>query len=360
MGASADADASANADAAAAVDPGGVADTRAASVGPPNTRVPWRAAMKAGPLTPAPPGQPGRSGWIVLLAAVLAVAGTARLGWWQLDRARQKTERQEALSRQKALPALTSGQLPLKPAEAAVAEHRAARLVGQWRDAQTVYLDNRSMAGRVGFIVLTPLVLEGGAVVLVQRGLWPRHVTDPTRVDAPAAPLGLRAVHGRIALTPSRMFDLAQVGHLGLTASNSGSAPGRIRQNLDLAAYAAETGLPLLPFVVVQEDQAATSMLRPPVAGSALASGAARAGAPVESATASSSPSPSPSVDPNGAADGLMRQWPEPDFGKQKHYGYAAQWFALSLLVLGLYLWFQVVQPRRIAGAARRATHLSA
>jgi surfeit locus 1 family protein len=38
-----------------------------------------------------------------------------------------------------------------------------------------------------------------------------------------------------------------------------------------------------------------------------------------------------------------------------KHYGYAFQWFALALLVIGLYVWFQVLQPRltRTARTAR-------
>ena len=32
--------------------------------------------------------------------------------------------------------------------------------------------------------------------------------------------------------------------------------------------------------------------------------------------------------------------------GVEKHYGYAFQWFAMSALVLGLYLWFQWLRPR--------------
>jgi surfeit locus 1 family protein len=49
------------------------------------------------------------------------------------------------------------------------------------------------------------------------------------------------------------------------------------------------------------------------------------------------------------AADGLLRDWPAPDAGLQKHYGYAFQWFALSALILGLYVWFQLIRPRRQA-----------
>lgn len=297
-----------------------------------------------------------RQGWIILLAAVVAVLTTARLGWWQLDRARQKTERQEALGRQKALPALTLGQLPLKPTEAAAAEHRAVQLSGQWRDDHTVYLDNRNMAGRVGFFVLTPLALEGGAVVLVQRGFWPRHVSDPQRVDAPAAPQGLVTVRGRIALAPSRMFEL------GEGAPAAGEPPRRIRQNLDAVAYASETGLPLLPFVVVQEDGPFNSGVSPEAVVSAVSiatqttPAAAPATTPPPAATGVSPAAPVSLAAAAGASDGLMRQWPQADLGKQKNLGYALQWFAMSLLVLGLYLWFQIFKPMRLSGAAHRAS----
>jgi surfeit locus 1 family protein len=36
-----------------------------------------------------------------------------------------------------------------------------------------------------------------------------------------------------------------------------------------------------------------------------------------------------------------------------KHYGYAFQWFSLSLLTVGLYVWFQLIQPRRRTAALK-------
>jgi surfeit locus 1 family protein len=33
--------------------------------------------------------------------------------------------------------------------------------------------------------------------------------------------------------------------------------------------------------------------------------------------------------------------------GVEKHHGYAFQWFGLSGLISLLYVWFQIVQPRR-------------
>ena len=34
----------------------------------------------------------------------------------------------------------------------------------------------------------------------------------------------------------------------------------------------------------------------------------------------------------------LIREWAAPDLGVERHYGYAFQWFALSALILILYL----------------------
>jgi surfeit locus 1 family protein len=180
---------------------------------------------------------------VVLLAAAVAVLGTARLGWWQLDRAAQKTAAQEALTRQQALPALGVAELPSDAAAAAQLQHRAVQLQGQWRADLTVYLDNRPMNGRVGFYAVTPLVLPDGRALLVQRGWLPRDLQDRTRIAAAALPTGLVQVSGRLAPHTSRLYELG-------TAEQ-----GLIRQNLDVEGFAAQTRLPLLPVVVVQQQQ---------------------------------------------------------------------------------------------------------
>ncbi len=232
---------------------------------------------------------------IVLLAALATVLATARLGLWQLDRAAQKIALQQALERQRALPALSAAGLPVAGgADTASVVHRAVRLSGRWRDDATVYLENRQMNGVPGFFVLTPLLLDDGRFVLVQRGWTPRDPTDRTRIAAPPAPQGRIEVAGRVAADPARLYEFAPAA----------SAAGPIRQNLAVADYARERGLPLLPLLVVQDDGPA-----PP-------------------------------------DDGLRRQWAVPSADVHKHYGYAFQWFALSALVLGLYVWFQLLRPR--------------
>ncbi|CAN5686169.1 hypothetical protein BH11PSE8_BH11PSE8_34570 [soil metagenome] len=244
----------------------------------------------------------GRS-WAVLLAAVIGVAITARAGFWQLDRAAQKVALQTSLEARGMMPVLLQSQLARTPIEADAQHYRHVTLRGRWLPERTVFLENRQMAGRTGFYVITPLLLSPagpgdtlGDAVLVQRGFAPRDQLDRTRLPAvPSPPLEVE-VNGLIAPPPSRLYEFSPV------------TSGAIRQNLDLAEFAAETGLALRPVSVLQADAA-------------------------HHADAS-------------ASDGLLRQWPLPAVDVQKHYGYAFQWFAMASTMTGLYVWFQLIRPR--------------
>jgi cytochrome oxidase assembly protein ShyY1 len=84
-------------------------------------------------------------------------------------------------------------------------------------------------------------------------------------------------------------------------ALQPGAAPtGPVRQNLDRAAFGAETGLRLQPLVIEQHDD-------------------------------------------NG--DGLVRDWPRPDLGIEKHESYAMQWYLFAGLAIVL---LTVLSIRRV------------
>ena len=226
--------------------------------------------------------------WAVALAAM---ALTASLGRWQLSRAAEKEASQAAVAERQRLPALDGASLAqaLSDDQARELLHRAITLRGQWLADRTVFLDNRPMARQTGFYVLTPLRLTGSdRVVLVQRGWAPRHQVDRSLLPPVQTPTGEVQVSGRIAAHPPRVYQLGQ------------EQGGAIRQNLDLDAWRAETGLPLAPVLVVQTG---------------------------------------------AASDGVQRDWPEAASGVEKHYGYAFQWFGLCTLIGLLLLWFQVVRP---------------
>jgi surfeit locus 1 family protein len=218
---------------------------------------------------------------------------TARLGQWQLDRAAQKTALHEALIARGTLPALQASQLARSAEAAAEQQHRRVVLEGRWLSTHSVYLDNRQMNGRPGFFVVTPLQIAPDDAVLVQRGWVPRNVRERERLAPVDTPAGMVRIEGRIAPALARLYEFDT------------AASGVIRQNLDVASFARESGLALRPLVVVQLDGAAAP------------------------------------------ADGLLRQWSPAVLDVSKHHGYAVQWFALSTLITGLYVWFQLIRPRR-------------
>ena len=228
--------------------------------------------------------------WWVTLAAVLVAALTFSLGQWQLRRAAQKEGIQTAIDAKNTLPALDARSLAATE-NIADEVYRKVVLQGVWQSAHTVYLDNRPMSGKTGFWVMTPLALQDtGQVILVQRGWVARDFSDRTRLPEVTTPTGRVTVEGRIAPPPSKLYEF------------KGADTGSIRQNLDLAAFSLETGLPLLEVSLLQT------------------------GAPSE---------------------GLIREWAAPNLGVDKHYGYAFQWFGLFALVVGLYVWFQIILPFR-------------
>ena len=228
--------------------------------------------------------------WLLTMATVLAFLATLSLGVWQLSRAGQKTALQSAIDSRRQMAALDAPGL-LRAAANPEALHRRVVLRGSWLGQHTVFLDNRQMNATPGFFVITPLQLENrGATVVVQRGWVQRNFGDRTLVPAIPTPDGLVQVEGRIAPPPSKLYEFA------------GADSGLIRQNLDMQRYAAEVGVALLPISVLQQGV---------------------------------------------STDSLLRDWPRLLTGVAKHYGYAFQWFALSGLIVFLYVWFQVVRRPR-------------
>jgi len=248
--------------------------------------------------------------WLMTIVALLAFAAALALGRWQLSRAAQKEAMQTAIEAQSALPPLDMRAF-LNLEKGTSALYRTVRLRGLWLSAQTVYLDNRQMHELSGFYVITPLALEGSdQTILVQRGWVQRNFEERGKLMAVATPTGLIEVSGHIAPPPGRLLDLGHAMPMASgtsTTSVSGASP--IRQNLDLAEFKVETGLPLRTDITLQET--------------------------------------------GPASGGLQREWAAPTFGVERNYGYAFQWFGLAALVAILYVWFQLIAPRR---RARRST----
>ena len=157
---------------------------------------------------------------------------------------------------------------------------------GRFVAEHTVFLDNKLRRGRAGYEVVTPLRLDG-THVLVNRG-WV--ATGRSRDSLPEVP-----VPGGVV----RVEGLA-LAHLPRVLAAGAPSGGKVRQNLEVEAFAGETGLRLLPIVIEQHSP---------------------------------------------AEDGLVREWPRPDAGIDKHESYAFQWYSLAALALILLV---VLSVRRV------------
>jgi surfeit locus 1 family protein len=248
---------------------------------------------------------------IAAIAGILLALLTARLGVWQLDRADEKTRLTRLAQQRAAAQPWRAGDWPCRvggPVELALPQRQPVVLRGRWVPEHTVFLDNRPMGGRPGFFVITPLRLSTSAcpdgVVLVQRGWWPRDALDRQRLPDWSDPTEEVEVRGEVLAQVSRTYAL------GEEPAPPAAVPARLRQNVDDVFWRARMGQSPLPGAVLQRH-------------------------------------PEQVVQGGAAVPELLRNWPEPDAGVDKHHGYAAQWFALSGLSVGLTAWFAWWLPTR-------------
>ena len=220
--------------------------------------------------------------WLPALLILIVVAVTVRLGFWQRDRAHQKEALQAHITQFENAPAqnVTATPVALKDIEF----HRV-RATGSFVPEKVVYLDNRPYNDQPGFYVVMPFKLHDGGYVLVNRGWLPRNMNDRTAMRPYETPKGEIEIEGIARADASKAYELGQGGS---------AAHQRIRQNLDVNAYATETGLPLQPFVIQQLSD---------------------------------------------DGDTLVRDWPVPATGVETNYGYMFQWWGMAAAAIGFGLY---------------------
>ncbi|HQZ03348.1 MAG TPA: SURF1 family protein [Thauera sp.] len=262
---------------------------------------------------------PSLSAALPLLAGLIVLAVTVSLGNWQVRRAQQKMNLQAVLddAAQRPPVALAAGarvaalQTPGDPGiagrndggrkvgslnedAAGFSSGQRVLLAGEWLMSASIFLDNRTHAGLAGYHVLTPLRLaDGSGVVLVNRG-WVATGADRAVLPAVPAESGSIAVQGRLQIPEVDPFTLAKPGQEAL---------GSFWQRLDVARVAAQPAVAL------------------PVC--------AAEGAPACLASWII-------LQTSDSADGLVRDWPLPAAGVDRHRAYAFQWYALAALAAAL------------------------
>ena len=188
--------------------------------------------------------------WALALAAVGCAAFIA-LGSWQARRADEKREL------------------------AAQLEKKRVAVSGTFLPEYTVFLDNKIRNHRAGYEVLMPLRVDGESVV-VNRG-WIEAGRTRDALPEVRTPAGQVRVEGLVLERLPRILNLDQ------------QASGKVRQSLDIGAFAAQTGLRLRPYFLEQHS---------------------------------------------AADDGLVRDWPRPDAGVAMHESYSLQWYSFAALTV--------------------------
>jgi len=223
-------------------------------------------------------------------AAVAAITLFVAAGNWQRGRMNAKESDRAAVDA-----AASQAPVPLPDADDWAAwRWRRVVATGTWRGATQLLIDNRIVDGRAGFDVVTPLALDDGRAVLVDRGWMPAGAGE-ARVPRVDAPSGRVTVEGRVVVPPVRYLEL------GATTA----ASGNVWQNLDPSRIAAATGLKLLPIVIEQ--------------------------------------------DPAAPADGLVRRWSPAGPDATTHRVYMLQWYSFAALVAVLWIAFTVKRLRKRA-----------
>lgn len=221
--------------------------------------------------------------WIALLLFALVVAGVCiRLGIWQLDRLEQRRALNASVER-----GLAAEPVPvqeLMPSEETLGDlaYRRVTATGTLDPEHEVLLFGRALDGRPGHHVLTPLVLEDGRVLVVDRG-WVPYELDTPPVEEAAPPAGEVTVTG---------FLLPPVEDAG--AASERSPDGRILAvtSLDVATVLEAVPAPPVPLAMQLQE-----------------------------------------VLPASATE-LPRVVPPPELSEGPHLSYAIQWFTFATIAL--------------------------
>lgn len=222
-------------------------------------------------------------GWTVSLGFLCIFTLFVGLGFWQLQRAEEKTTLMET-RRQRALepPILLDGRVPYSDD----LRYRSVIVEGTYDSAHQFLLDNQIHEQKAGFHVLTPLQLRGGdAVLLINRGWIP---AGPDRSRLPGVALDAATVRaaGTVDRFPGVGWRLAgaEIPSPGWPALVQVLAPEPLGKRL---------GHAVLPYQVL--------------------------------------------LDP-AEPDGYARAWKENRLTPEKNRGYALQWFLFAATALALYL----------------------
>jgi surfeit locus 1 family protein len=224
------------------------------------------------------------------------------LGNWQMNRAALKVSMQAASEQ-----ANLAAAVPIASVTDflnAATNYQRVSLVGQYDISRQFLWDNRTYKGQAGFEVITPMKLESGDWVLINRG-WV--APGSSRAELPNVELPFES-----AMTIISIDGVLSRPSKGFSSGDAVPAEGewpRLLQFFDYVAIATVLGEPVLP-VVVQMQALAIS------------------GEEVTVYT------PRP--------EWLKANWQPAASGPAKHYSYAFQWFAMAVALTLIFIFVNI------------------
>ena len=131
---------------------------------------------------------------------LVVVVAFVNLGLWQLRRLDERRARNAVISARLSVPEVPIGSLAGDPLSL---KYRRVTATGTFDTAREVILPDRSLNGRAGNIVVTPLRMDDGRAVIVERGWVPLRDDDPPIAEA-APPAGTVVVNGVVFPSQTR------------------------------------------------------------------------------------------------------------------------------------------------------------
>lgn len=254
--------------------------------------------------------------WLGILALTLVASyAMVQLGNWQLDRYRARSAINERIDAgftatpvplSSAVPVPTGGAGSAGPGPAVEDTWARVTVTGRYDPENVVLVRGRTAESRVGYEVVTPLLLADGTAVLVNRGWIPPAPGGATaRPDVPPLPAGEVTVVGRVHESES--------GNPAVQRRDGGLETRRIA----VALLAEELPYPVFGAYLLVDEQ-------------------------------------TPAADPGFTAVpiGHANNW--------QNLGYVVQWWTFAVMSLFGYAWVARREARRLAGVTPGPTDRAA
>jgi surfeit locus 1 family protein len=226
-----------------------------------------------------------RNSVIAVLSFAAMIALFVFLGFWQLDRGAMKQSLFESYQQKNAMLPISLDEITTGDISIQDLVWRRVIIQGKFSSPRVYLLENQMQNGQPGYHVLSPFFINGsGQTVLVNRG-WVASGPYRDRIPYIETPQDGMTLQGVVYLPQENAFSK------GDTVEVFDNNVVRL-QEVNLNTLADESTGRLLPYLI--------------------------------------------NLDPSSPG-GYAHVWREPGFGKERHLGYAFQWFSLALVLVIIY-----------------------